>query len=64
MNKFDALTRSQILLALHNAELQLSRVPRNSKAYTRLHTQSAQLITALQRKTDALMTKWRESPII
>jgi len=64
MNKYDALSRSQILAAIHDHEQDMIGIPRNSKQYTRLHTALSQLCLALQRKTDTLLTKWRESPII
>jgi len=62
VNKYDALTRSQILIAINACEIEILRVPRNSKAYTRLHTKLSQLFLALHRKTDQLLKVWRDVP--
>ena len=61
MNKYDALTRSQILIAINAVEIEILNVPRNSKRYTRCHTKLSQLFLALHRKTDQLLKVWRES---
>jgi hypothetical protein len=62
MNKYDALTRSQILIAIHENETRLARLSRNSKAYTRLHTACLQLAAALERKNAAQLKKWHDAP--
>lgn len=62
MNKFDVLSRSQILIAIHDSETELLKLARNSKAFTRCHTRLQQLFLALHRKDEVLLKIWRDAP--